>query len=67
MLDGQDVTMAPKLGDVIRQITIDDVQMRLRSAFPKADDLIVIVASPDADALPGACVITQILQAAACP
>jgi len=67
LLDGQDVKMAPKLGDVIRQITIDDVQMRLRSAFPKADDLIVIVASPDADALPGACVITQILQAATCP
>ena len=66
-LDGQDPTIAPKLGDAVRAITDQDVIERLQSTFPKAEDLIVIVASPDATALPDACVITEISQAAMCP
>ena len=66
-LDGQDPTIAPNLGDAVRAITDQDVIERLQSAFPKAEDLIVIVASPDATALPDACVITEISQAAMCP
>lgn len=40
---------------------------RLRDAFPPADDLIIIAVSPDAAALPGACIITAPEQAARCP
>jgi len=65
-LDGQDPKITPKLGDAIRAISPEDVQQRLLQAFPEADDLIVVVASPDANALPGACVITAVSQVTSC-
>ena len=67
VLDGQDPTLAPNFDNVLREITAEDVKDRLLSAFPKAEDLIVIVASPDQNALPGACVITEVSQASLCP
>lgn len=33
------------------------IRDRVRNDYPGADDLLIVVASPDADALPGACVI----------
>lgn len=47
-------------------LTVEDLQQRLSEGFPKADDLIVVATSPDADALADACVITEPEQAAAC-
>lgn len=61
-----DVTVIPKLGQAIAQITAEDVKSRLVSSFPKPDQLIVIVAGPDPDALAGACVITNTQQAVDC-
>lgn len=61
-----DVTVIPKLGQSIAQITADNVKSRLVSSFPKPDQLIVIVAGPDPDALAGACVITNTQQAVNC-
>lgn len=66
-LDGRDPSDAPRLGALMESISAQDVQERLASAFPAGDDLIVVAASPDASALPGACVITEIEQVAQCP
>lgn len=66
-LDGRDPSDAPRLGELLESVTAQDVQERLASVFPSGDDLIVVAASPDASALPGACVITKIEQVAQCP
>lgn len=56
----QDVTQVTKIGDQIRAITEQDVAERLKTSFPAADQLIVVAAGPNPDALPDACVITSI-------
>ena len=66
-LDGRDTHDTPRLGDVLESITAQDVQERLASVYPPSANLIVIAASPDASALPGACVITKIEQVTQCP
>lgn len=65
-LDDLDVTAAPRLGETIDSITAQDVRERLNSVFPSGSDLIVVAASSDATALPGACVITKIEQVQEC-
>lgn len=66
-LDARDPSDAPRMGELLESVTAQDVQKRLATVFPSGDDLIVIAASPDATALPGACVITEIEQVAQCP
>lgn len=55
---GMDSSRALKLVDEIDAITEESIRKRVTTAFPKAEDLTVIVDSPDAKALPGACVIS---------
>lgn len=66
-LDGLDPSDAPRLGELLESVTAQDVQERLISVFPSVTDLIVVAASSDASALPGACIITEIKQVAQCP
>jgi predicted Zn-dependent peptidase len=66
-LDSRAPSDAPRLGELLESVTAQDVQERLASVFPSGANLIVVAASPDASALPGACVITQIEQVAQCP
>lgn len=66
-LDGRDPNDAPRLDKLLAAITAKDVKERLISVFPQSNNLIVVAASPDVDALPGACVITQIKQVTQCP
>lgn len=66
-LDGRDPSDAPRLGELLESVTAQDVQERLASVFPSGNNLIVVAASPDVSALPGACVITEIEQVAQCP
>lgn len=66
-LDGRNPSDAPRLGELLESVTARDVRERLASVFPSGPDLIVIAASPDPSALPGACVITEIEQVAQCP
>lgn len=67
VLDGRDPSDAPQLGELLESVTAKDVQERLASVFPYGDELIVVAASPDVSALPGACIITEIKQVAQCP
>ena len=67
ILDGQDPSLALTLPALLDEVTEATVQARAASAFPKAETLIVLAVSPDAAALPGACVITAPVQASDCP
>ena len=66
-LDGRDPADAPRLAELLETITAKDVEERLLSAFPPSNSLIMVAASPDADALPGACIITELEQISQCP
>lgn len=50
---------------LVARVTNADLSARLL-AFPRPEDLLVVAVSPDAKALPGACVITAPEQAASC-
>jgi predicted Zn-dependent peptidase len=63
---GMDSSRALALLDEIDAITEESIKNRLNTAFPKADELTVIVDSPDAKALPDACVITVAKEALDC-
>jgi len=63
---GMDSSRALKLLDEIDAITEESIKQRLDTAFPKADELMVIVNSPDAKVLPEACVITAAKDALDC-
>ena len=55
---GMDSSRALKLIEEIEAITDESIAERVSTAFPKAADMMVVVDSPDKNALPGACVIT---------
>lgn len=67
ILDGQYPNLALTLPALLDDVTEATVQARAASAFPKAETLIVLAVSPDAAALPGACVISAPVQARDCP
>lgn len=66
ILDGQDANLALTLPSLLDKVTDATVQARAASAFPKAETLVVLAVSPDASALPGACVITSPAETANC-
>jgi zinc protease len=66
ILDGQDANLALTLPSLLDKVTDATIQTRAASAFPKAEELIVLAVSPDASALPGACVITLPAEAVKC-
>lgn len=65
-MDGMDPAIIPGIADYAAGFTLPQVQERLKDIYPSRDELIVLAISPNADALPGACVITQIADAAKC-
>lgn len=50
----------------VQTITLESMKARLAQAFPKPEDITIIAVSPNADSLPGACVITAPEQAVNC-
>lgn len=65
-LDGHDPSLTPHLGEHIEGILAKDIAERMRDVFPNSDELIIVAASPDKNALPNACVITAISQVSQC-
>jgi predicted Zn-dependent peptidase len=63
---GQNTSRVLSMQEELDSITLDSLKQRLDSAFPAAEDLIVIATSPDAKALPDACVFSNPKQAADC-
>lgn len=66
LLDGQDPNLALTLPSVLSSVSEESLQTRVEAAFPSADALIVLAVSPDATALPGACVIRDPAEAVRC-
>jgi len=65
-LDGFNNQRILTLFDELQAVSDKTIKDRLASAYPKADELIVLVSSPDKNALADACVITQPQQAKDC-
>lgn len=65
-LRGMDPARALNLADELDAITIQTLEQRLQDAFPKADEFLVVLSSPDEKALPDACVITVAEDALGC-
>ena len=57
VLRGHDVAVIHERLASAEWLTPEEVRKRVREGYPDAGDLLVVVVSPDADALPGACVI----------
>lgn len=65
-LDGLSLGRSLELTTELAAVTEDSIANRLNAALPAPDALLVIAVSPDATALPGACVITIPREAADC-
>lgn len=65
-LDGLSLGRSLELTTELAAVTEDSIADRLNTALPAPDALLVIAVSPDATALPGACVITIPREAADC-
>ena len=65
-LEGMKLEKILELQDEMKAVTEQSLKQRLSGSFPGADEFIVVVSSPDANALPGACVITEPVQAVDC-
>jgi len=57
VLDGKDLQRPLMMKQEIEVVDRDSIAARISSAFPKPEELIQIIVSSDADAVPGACVI----------
>lgn len=66
-LDGHAVGRSLELTTELAAVTEDSIAERLNTAMPAPDALLVIAVSPDATALPGACIVTTPREAADCP
>jgi zinc protease len=66
LLDGQDPDVILRLTALLEEVTDETLHSRASSAFPSAEDLIVLAVSPDATALPDACVIKTPPEAVNC-
>jgi len=66
-LDGLSVGRSLELTTELAAVTEDSIKGRLTAALPAPEAFLVIAVSPDATALPGACVITTPREAADCP
>ena len=63
---GQDLRLATAPDQLLAPVDFNGMMKRMAAVFPRPEALSVIAVSPDASALPGACVITSPEQAANC-
>lgn len=66
LFDGQDPAQSLALTALLDRVSDATLWTRAGSAFPAGDAMIVLAVSPEASALPGACVITSPQEAANC-
>ncbi|MFK7863514.1 MAG: M16 family metallopeptidase [Pseudohongiellaceae bacterium] len=66
LLDGHDPSRALNLAQELAAVSSDSIVSRLQVAYPKIDELITIVVSPDKNFIPGACIISAPEEAAYC-
>ena len=64
---GGDPFAITRMQALLGRVTPASIQDRWATKYPAADQAMVMVVSPDAAALPGACVIAQAKDVLACP
>ena len=67
MTDGNSPLVVLELEGMLAKVTPESVQQRFATAYPASSDLIFVAISPDATAMPGACVILQPKDVLTCP
>jgi len=67
LLDDKNPESVLRYDKDLETITPDSLKARLATAFPSKDAFIILASSPDANALPGACVIKEPSEAVNCP
>ena len=67
LLDGEDPQVFFELASWFEEVSPASLKTRLSDVYPRSEDFVVVAVSPSADALPGACIITEPKQAASCP
>ncbi|MGP9791315.1 M16 family metallopeptidase [Roseinatronobacter sp. NSM] len=65
-LDGFATGHSLTMLEMLNSLTMSDLRNRLQGHWPRAQDFVIMAVSPDADALPGACVITRAQDAKDC-
>jgi predicted Zn-dependent peptidase len=66
-LDGVDPMTVQRLTDIFGAVTTDAILSRYANDYPAPDEVWVLAVSNDANALPGACVITDPRAVQSCP
>lgn len=64
ILDGQDPSVALNLVSLVDKVTSKTIATRISQAFPPSEALTMLAVSPDATALPGACVVRSAAEVA---
>ena len=66
MLDGLDPAISLRIEEELDRVSADSIMARLTDKYPASEDFILVAISPDAAALPGACVIKTAAEAVGC-
>ena len=66
LLDGQDAATSLTIETLLNEVSNESVKARLKDGYRDVDKFVVIATSPDANALPGACVIKLPQEAVSC-
>lgn len=65
-IDNLEPTNFAKLADNFEGITGGEIIERLNTAYPKADELMILAIGPDSECFPDACVVKDLSEALAC-
>ena len=67
LLDGIDTKKAPNIHKEFENTTVKDIAERMRTVFPKADNLNIVAVGPNGGGFDGACVVTSYKEVLNCP
>ena len=65
-IDNLDPTNFAKLADNFEGITEGEIIERLNTAYPKADEFLILAVGPNSEGFPDACVVKDLSEVAAC-
>lgn len=65
-MDGYSAANWPDIPAMLQDVSPESILNRVQTHYPRPDELMVIAVSPDANALPGACVISKPIQVKDC-
>ncbi|MEK9642884.1 MAG: hypothetical protein VW122_09970 [Paracoccaceae bacterium] len=67
LLDSIDTKKAPNIHKEFENTMAKDIEERMRTVYPKADNLIIVAVGPNGRGFDGACVVTSYKEVLNCP